>query len=184
LKELGCWKIRQFNEFYAKINYIRNSMINLGKRVSNAKLIKKILRYLPEIFRIKVTTIEESKDLDIMKIEELVGSNLTYEFSLPPPRENKSIALKVAKEKSNDSFDKESANDDGSAMFVRSFRKMIKTSKGKFRNKNVKSSEKPKSNFKGTSQGKYEYDKKDPCGPRYHECSRYGHNHVDCGNLK
>jgi len=28
---------------------------------------------LPERFRIKVTTIEESKDLDLMKIEELVG---------------------------------------------------------------------------------------------------------------
>jgi len=35
-----------FNEFYNKINDIRNSMINLGKKVSDAKLIKKILRSL------------------------------------------------------------------------------------------------------------------------------------------
>jgi len=35
-----------FNDFYNKINDIRNSMINLGKKVSDAKLIKKILRSL------------------------------------------------------------------------------------------------------------------------------------------
>jgi hypothetical protein len=42
--------------------------------ISDAKLIKKILRSFPEHFRIKVTSIEESKDLDSMKIEEFVGS--------------------------------------------------------------------------------------------------------------
>jgi hypothetical protein len=43
----------------------------------------KILRSFPKRFRIKVTTIEESKDLEEMKIEELVGSLQTYELSLP-----------------------------------------------------------------------------------------------------
>ncbi len=82
-----------FNEFYIKLNVVRNSMINLGKNVSNAKLIKKIMRSLSKRFRIKVTTIKESKDLDTMKIEELVGSLRTYEFSLPQPKKNKSIVL-------------------------------------------------------------------------------------------
>jgi arginine repressor len=41
---------------------------------------------LPEHFRIKVTTIEFSKDLEEMKIEELVGSLQTNEYSLPPVR--------------------------------------------------------------------------------------------------
>jgi len=61
-----------FNEFYIRINNLRNSMLSLGKKVSDLKLIRKILRSLPKRFRIKVTTIEESKDLDSMKIEELV----------------------------------------------------------------------------------------------------------------
>jgi hypothetical protein len=39
-----------FNEFYDKISDIRNSMINLGKNVLDAKLIKKILRSLPKRF--------------------------------------------------------------------------------------------------------------------------------------
>jgi hypothetical protein len=82
-----------FDEFYTKINDLRNSMVSLGKRVSNVKLIKKILRYLLERFRIKVTSIEESKDLDSMKIEELEGSLQTYEYSLPPVKKEKGDGL-------------------------------------------------------------------------------------------
>jgi hypothetical protein len=52
-----------FGEFYTRINNLRSSMVSLRKRVSDVKLIKKILRSLPERFRIKVTTIEESKGL-------------------------------------------------------------------------------------------------------------------------
>jgi len=100
-----------FNEFYTKISDLRNSMINLGKKIYDAELIKKILKSLLERFRIKVTTIEESKCLDNMKMEELVGSLQTYEFSLLPLRKTKSIALKTAKEKSENSSD-----EDGLAM--------------------------------------------------------------------
>jgi hypothetical protein len=53
-----------FGEFYTKISDLRNSMVSLGKSVSDVKLIQKILRSLPKRFRIKVTTIEESKDLE------------------------------------------------------------------------------------------------------------------------
>jgi hypothetical protein len=44
-------------------------MVSLVKKISDAKLIKKILRSLPERFRIKVTTIEESTDLEEIKIK-------------------------------------------------------------------------------------------------------------------
>jgi len=46
-----------------------------------------------------VTTIEESNNLEEMKIEELVGSLQTYEYSLPPVRNAKTIALKASKKK-------------------------------------------------------------------------------------
>jgi hypothetical protein len=49
-------------------------MVSLGKTVSDVKLICKIQRSLLKRFIIKVTTIEESKDLEEMKIEELVGT--------------------------------------------------------------------------------------------------------------
>jgi hypothetical protein len=58
-----------FRKFYSKMSDLTNSMVSLGKSVSDVKLISNILRSLPEGFRIKVTTIEESNDLEEMKIE-------------------------------------------------------------------------------------------------------------------
>jgi uncharacterized coiled-coil DUF342 family protein len=83
-EEIKMLEDETFEEFYFKMGDLRNTMVSLGKSISDVKLIQKILRSLPERFKIKVTTIEESKDLEEVKIEELVGSLQTYEVSLPP----------------------------------------------------------------------------------------------------
>jgi hypothetical protein len=67
-KEIKMMEDETFGEFYPKMSDLRNSMVSLGKTVSDVKLICKILRSLPERFRIKVTTIEESKDLEEMSL--------------------------------------------------------------------------------------------------------------------
>jgi len=69
-EEIKMLEEETFGEFYTKVSDLRNSMVSLGKQISDVKLIRKILRSLPEHFRIKVTTIEESKDLEEMKIED------------------------------------------------------------------------------------------------------------------
>lgn len=71
-----------FDEFYAKLNDIVNSSFNLGERIPESKIVRKVLRSRPERFRPKVAAIEESKDLDEVKIEELVGSLQTYELTV------------------------------------------------------------------------------------------------------
>jgi hypothetical protein len=116
-----------FGEFYTRINDLRNSMVSLGKRVSDVKLIKKILRFLPERFRIKVTAIEESKDLDSMKIEELVGSLQTYEYSLPPVKKAKGMAFKATK--SIVSPDEDLEEEDEVAILAKNINKVMKTDK-------------------------------------------------------
>jgi hypothetical protein len=73
-EEIKMLEDETFGEFYTRIRDLRNSMVSLRKMIYAVKLIWKILGSLPECFRIKVTTIEESKDLESMKIEELVGS--------------------------------------------------------------------------------------------------------------
>jgi hypothetical protein len=52
-EEIKMLEEETFGEFYSKISDLRNSMVSLGKSISDVKLIRKILRYLPERFRIK-----------------------------------------------------------------------------------------------------------------------------------
>jgi hypothetical protein len=69
-EEIKMLEDETFGAFYSKMSDLRNSMVSLGKSISDVKLIRKILRSLLERFRVKLTTIEESKDLEEMKIEE------------------------------------------------------------------------------------------------------------------
>jgi hypothetical protein len=87
---------------------------------------------LPKRFRIKVTTIEESKDLDEMKIEELVGSLQTYEYSLPPVKKPKAIALKASKKKARVSSKEDSDNEKEDAVAMsKNFGRLMKNAKFK-----------------------------------------------------
>jgi hypothetical protein len=60
-EEIKMLEDETFSEFYTRSD-LRNSMVSLRKMISNVKLIQTILRSLPERFKIKVTTIEESKN--------------------------------------------------------------------------------------------------------------------------
>ena len=50
-----------FDEFYAKLKDIVNSAFNLGEKIPEPKIVRKILRSLLERFHAKITAIEESK---------------------------------------------------------------------------------------------------------------------------
>ena len=63
-----------FDEFYTKLNDIVNSAYNLGEIYDQPKIVRKILKSLTEDFRPKMTTITESKDVDFIPVDELVGS--------------------------------------------------------------------------------------------------------------
>ena len=52
-------------------------------------------------FQAKVTTIEESKDLDKIKIQELIGYLQIYELGLPSHKSSKSLAFKTITERTN-----------------------------------------------------------------------------------
>ena len=83
-----------FDEFYAKLNDIVNSAYNLGEIYDQPKIVKKILRSLTENFRPEVTAITESKDVDSIPVDELVGSLQSYELDLPKTSKSKSMAFK------------------------------------------------------------------------------------------
>ncbi|XP_075633472.1 uncharacterized protein LOC142605933 [Castanea sativa] len=67
-EELKMGDDESFDLFYGKLNEI------VIAKIKDTKVVRKILRSLPESFRAKVITIEENKDLDEIKIQELIGS--------------------------------------------------------------------------------------------------------------
>ena len=73
-EELKMSEDESFNSFYSKLNEVVVSKFNLREKTEDSKIVRKILRSLLESFHAKVTTIEESKDLDDIKVQEQIGS--------------------------------------------------------------------------------------------------------------
>ena len=140
-----------FDSFYSKLNKVVIGKFNLGKKTEDSMIIRKILQSLPESFHAKVTAIEENKDLDDIKVQELIGSLQTYKLSLPSQRKSKSLALKTINERieSHDSSDEDVVDKDV-AYLMKNFRKFTKFKKnGKFaENGKFPSFEKEKKDFK------------------------------------
>ena len=63
-----------FDEFYAKLKDMVNSTFNLGEKILEPKIVRRILRSLPERFHAKITTIEESKGIDSIPLTKLIGN--------------------------------------------------------------------------------------------------------------
>ena len=121
-----------FDEFYAKLKDIVNSAFNLGETIPEPKILRNVLRSLLERFHAKITTIEESKDIDKIPLTELVGNLQTYEIGLSrigKSSKGKNMALKA---KSSDTD--ESSDDQDSKMksyITRQFKKFMKNANGR-----------------------------------------------------
>ena len=98
-EELKMSEDESFDSFYRKLNEVVIGKFNVGEKTKDFKIVRKIVQSLPESFRVKVTTIEESKDLDEIKIQELIDFLQNYELSLPSQRKSKSLALKTINER-------------------------------------------------------------------------------------
>ena len=98
-KELKMSEDESFDLFYGKLNEVVIGKFNLGEKTEDLKIVRKILRSLLGSFCAKVTANEESKNLDDIKVQELVGSLQTYELSLPSQRKSKSLTLKTINER-------------------------------------------------------------------------------------
>ena len=108
-KELKISEDESFDSFFSKLNEVVIGKFNLREKTEDSKIVRKILQPLPESFCTKVTAIEESKDVDDIKVQELIGSLQTYELSLPSQRKRKSLALKTINERveAHDSSDED-----------------------------------------------------------------------------
>ena len=145
-------------EFYAKLKDIVNSTFNLGETITEPKIVRKMLRSLPERFHANITAIEESKDIDKIPLIELVGNLKTYKLGLTrigKMDKGKSMALK-AKSSEIDKF----SDDEDSKMksyITRQFKKFTNNANEKGFNKDRRQS----SSFKFKIQDKGKKDARD-----------------------
>ena len=126
-KKLEMSEDKSFDSFYGKLNEVVIGKSNLGEKTKDSKIVRKILQSLPESFRAKISAIEESKDLDEIKIQELIDSLQTYELSLSSQMKSKSLALKIVNKRleAQNSSDKDEVEKD-MAYLAKKFRKFPK----------------------------------------------------------
>ena len=182
-EEIKMEEDKLFDEFYAKLKDIVNFAFNLGKIIPEPKVVRKVLKSLLERSHAKITTIEESKDIDSIPLTELVGNLQTYELGLTrigKRSKSKSMALNA---KSNE-ID-ESSNDEDSKMksyVTRQFKKFMKNANAKgfdkdrkqFSTSHFKSQDRGKKNAK--DGGQYTI----PSGLKCFGCQGFGHMKQEC----
>jgi hypothetical protein len=117
-------------EFHMQIRDIANASFALGEKMSEEKLVRKILRSLPKRFALKVTTIEEAQYISAMQVDELIGSLQTFEMTLndKPDKKSKSIAFVSNNAEVDDQSEVELAGEftDALALLGRKFNKAFK----------------------------------------------------------
>ena len=109
-EEIKMEEDESFDEFYAKLKDIVNSVFNLGETILEPKIVRKVLRSLSERFHVKITTIKESKDIDKIPLTELVGNLQTYKLGLTRIGKSgkiKSMALMAKSSDMDESLDNE-----------------------------------------------------------------------------
>ncbi|GJU03311.1 zf-CCHC domain-containing protein [Tanacetum coccineum] len=124
---------------FAKFNTIITSLKALDESFSSKNYVRKFIRTLHPKWRVKVTTIKESKNLTTLPLDELIGNLKVYEEVIKKDSEtvkskreqSRYIALKARKESSDDDSSISDKEDEEYAMAVRDFKKFFKR-RGRF----------------------------------------------------
>ena len=174
-----------FDEFYAKLNDIVNSAYNLSEIYDHPKIVRKILRSLTEDFRPKVTAITESKDVDSIPVDELVGSLQSYKLDLPKTSKSKSMALKSVDNIEVGGFDDELSATE-IAYLAKNYRNFLRNSniRAKGMNtaelRNFRKNDPTKVNNTEKSREKVGQSSNNSMGPQCFGCQGYGHMKSEC----
>ena len=174
-----------FDEFYAKLNDIVYSPFNLGEIYDQLKIVRKILRSLTEDFRPKVTAITESKDVDFIPVDELVGSLQSYELDLPKTTKSKSMTLKSVDDVEGGRFDDELSTIEITYL-TKNFRNFLRYSNRKARGtntaepRNFRKHDPTKVNNNDKSREKVGQSSNNSLGSQCFGCQRYGHMKSEC----
>ncbi|GJZ56271.1 zf-CCHC domain-containing protein [Tanacetum coccineum] len=132
-------KEESIDNAFAKFNTIITSLKALDEGFSSKNCVRKFLRALHPKWRVKVTAIEESKNLTTLPLDELIGNLKVYKEVIKKDfktvkgkkEQSRSLALKVKKEVSDEDSSSSDSEDEEYAMAVKEFKKFFKR-RGRF----------------------------------------------------
>lgn len=73
-------KGKTIQDMHIKFTIILNEIYSLGELIPTGKIVRKLLSVLPKSWESKVKTIIETRDLDTLEMDELIGNLTTYEL--------------------------------------------------------------------------------------------------------
>ncbi|GKV43038.1 hypothetical protein SLEP1_g50379 [Rubroshorea leprosula] len=169
--ELFKMKLEEsIQDMYTRLNDIVTNLKALGKVYPNQEVVRKVLRSLPKSWEAKKTTIEESKGLKTLKLDDLIGNLMTYEIDVQVDgkvevvEKKKNVALKTSNQK-EESEDDACDGEDISALISKEVRRFMKKN---FKSKLAKRVEKESSKN----------------NVKCYECNKMGHYRNECPQLK
>nr|GEV44926.1 zf-CCHC domain-containing protein/UBN2 domain-containing protein [Tanacetum cinerariifolium] len=163
---------------FARFNTIITSLKTLDESFSSRNHVRKLLRALPTNWRLKVTVIDESKDLSTLPLDELIGNLKVYEVVLEKDSEiskskketYKSLTLKPRKVLSEEEASSSDNEDEEYAMTIGDFKRFFRR-RGNF----VRQPYDDKKNFR-----KIKEDKKEKEDRRSFKYGDPNHFIIDC----
>ncbi|GAV75758.1 UBN2 domain-containing protein, partial [Cephalotus follicularis] len=117
---------------FTRFTNIINALQALDKVYTNSEMVREILRCLPRLWMLKVTAIEEAKDLNTLPLEDLLGSLMTHELLIlkrDDEEETERKKKKVIALKSTTNEETDNKSDQELALITRKFRKFLESKK-------------------------------------------------------
>ncbi|GKV51122.1 hypothetical protein SLEP1_g57796 [Rubroshorea leprosula] len=150
----------------------------------------KVLRSLPKNWEAKTTAIEESKDLNTLKLEDLIGKLMTYEIEVQvdcgvkvveKKKKKKNVDFKASNQKEeseNDASNDESSNEED-------ITKLVSKEVKKYMKKSLKGTSSRRNKEIHYSRGRICSDDDDRGKPskkhiKCYECNKMGHYRNEC----
>jgi hypothetical protein len=174
-------------DYHLNILDIANSFESLGEKVSDEKLVRKILRSLPRRFDMKVIAIEEAQDVSSMRIDELIGSLQNFEIMINHKEGKKEKNIAFSSNCDTNDSQEEYVSDEGLTeaivLFRKQFNKVLEQAslRPRVNGQNIRYNirkQQDDMNKAGTTD-KINLSRGDQC----HECKGYGHTMTECATF-
>ncbi|GKU96390.1 hypothetical protein SLEP1_g9631 [Rubroshorea leprosula] len=171
-----------------RLNDIVTNLKAIGKVYPSQEVVRKVLRSLPKNWEAKKIAIEESKDLNTLKLEDLIGKLMTYEIEVQVDcgvevveKKKKNVAFKASNQKEeseDDARNVESSNEED-------ITKLVSKEVKQYMKKSLKGTSSRRNKEIHYSRGRIYSDDDDRGKPskkhiKCYECNKMGHYRNEC----